>query len=264
MQSTDLITHEYHINKQLDIIYPKDQSNPDIMLLVFHGGYYVGGGRHNQEPYCRLIASKGYFVANIDYSLAPENPYPTQLLEGIKAINYLKNQYPYVQKFVLSGDSAGAHLASQLTALITNPKLQQEISVNVEIDKNLIGGFIGNCGFYEASTVADTGFFMIKDSLKMLMNNNDYKNDSRIQQLDITKYVDYFPPSLLICGDEDLFLSQNILMYNALHDAGIEVRTYFPTSTTKKLSHEFQCNYDLSESYIANNHIIEFLKSILI
>lgn len=261
--ATTLTTHSYNADNELDVIEPKDfidANNPT--LVIFHGGYYIGGGRHNQEPYARLISSKGFRVVNVDYSLAPERSYPCQLTDANDALNFIAHLYPNAT-FVLSGDSAGAHLASQLTAAICNAELKSTLNLS-SVTAARITGFIGNCGFYEASTVKSTGFPFINSALQMMLNDRNYDDNPHLRELDITNYALGFPPSLLICGDKDPFITQNTAFAAALRRANVITQTYFPVTQDKALGHEFQCNFALSESYIAVNTIIDFLSSLTI
>lgn len=256
---TTLTTHEYIKGSELDVIEPKD-GEIKLNVLVFHGGYYSGGGRHNQEPYSRLLATYGYRVVNVDYPLAPESVYPAQITAANQALKFISEKYPDTNN-VLSGDSAGAHLASQLTAVITDKELASKIGINPAVTPYKLAGFVGHCGFYEASSVKDTGFFLIERSLKILTGDSTLDKE-KLSQMDVVNSVAGFPPTLLVCGDKDNFLVQNQLMKDALQTAGVRCDTYFPTTTDKELGHEFQCNYDLKESYTAMERIVGFLISL--
>ena len=63
---------------RLDIISPAAVSAPPLPVLFWlHGGAYVGGDKSDVEGYAVQIAACGYIVANINYPLAPESPYPS-------------------------------------------------------------------------------------------------------------------------------------------------------------------------------------------
>lgn len=260
-ENTTLTTYVFDGQLELDVIEPLEgPSDFSPTLVVFHGGYYVGGGRHNQEPFSRLISSKGFRVINVDYSLAPEHAYPTQIIQANKALTFISKLFPN-DCFVLSGDSAGAHLAAQLTAATTNSTLRQRLQITT-IDQEKLVGFVGSCGFYNASTVESTGFFLIKNAMQMLLNDPHYTNNDRLIELDISSYIQHFPNSLIICGDKDPFKSQNVDFVENLKKAGINTQTYFPITQKNDLGHEFQCNFNVPESYIAIDKIVLFLLEI--
>ncbi|KAJ3059509.1 hypothetical protein HDU99_006316, partial [Rhizoclosmatium hyalinum] len=102
-----------------------------VCLLWFHGGGYVfqnaanGAAHHyellkefNNSPLaideadpakkCRRLV-----IFSLEYSLAPEAKFPTQLLEAVAAYQWLVS-VKSVKKLVVGGDSAGAHLAIAL------------------------------------------------------------------------------------------------------------------------------------------------------
>lgn len=263
IRETVLTTYEYADGLELDVIEPIfgiDETKPTV--IFFHGGYYVGGGRLNQEPYCRLLAHNGFRVVNADYTLAPEGVYPLQLKQANAALNFIREKYPSARGFVLSGDSAGAHLAAQTCALVGSADLQNSADERNVIDRDELLGFIGNCGFYEASTVKETNFFLIDNAMQLLLGDMKYLKGNTVKQLDITQYADLFPSAMLVCGDKDPFLVQNVLFEESLRTAGVKVSTYFAVTSTNELGHEFQCNYNIEESYTAMNKTVAFLQTL--
>lgn len=263
MRETASTTHEYIDGLELDVIEPTvgiDESKP--IVINFHGGYYVGGGRLNQEPYCRLLAHNGYRVVNVDYTLAPEGVYPLQIKQANSALNFIRERYPLARGFVLSGDSAGAHLAAQTCALVGSVELQNSVDERKVIGRNELLGFVGNCGFYEASTVKESKFFLIDNAMQILLGDMNYLKSDTVKQLDITNYVDLFPTTMLVCGDKDPFLQQNKLFEEKLKSVGVNVSTYFAVTATNELGHEFQCNYNVDESYTAMTNTVDFLKTL--
>lgn len=260
---TVLTTYAYTQGYELDVIELTsgvDETKPTV--IFFHGGYYVGGGRLNQEPYCKLLAHNGYRVVNVDYTLAPEGVYPLQLKQANTALNFIRDKYPLARGFVLSGDSAGAHLTAQTCALVGNKELQMSVDEHNVIDSKELLGFVGNCGFYEASTVNKTNFFLINNAMQILLGDRNYLKGDRVKQLDITNYAENFPSTLLVCGDKDPFIVQNKLFEEKLKAAGRNISVYFPISSTNELGHEFQCNYTIEESSIAMARTIEFLETL--
>lgn len=260
---TVLTTYAYTQGYELDVIEPTsgvDETKPTV--IFFHGGYYVGGGRLNQEPYCKLLAHNGYRVVNVDYTLAPEGVYPLQLKQANTALNFIRDKYPLARGVVLSGDSAGAHLAAQTCALVGNKELQMSVDEHNVIDSKELLGFVGNCGFYEASTVDKTNFFLINNAMQILLGDRNYLKGDRVKELDITNYAENFPSTLLVCGDKDPFIVQNKLFEEKLKVAGGNISVYFPISSTNELGHEFQCNYNIEESTIAMAKTIEFLETL--
>lgn len=262
LSRTNLTTESYGDGLFLDRIETANLKEDALCVVNFHGGYYVGGGRHNQEPFARLIASYGFRVFNVDYSLAPENTYPTQLTEANAALKYVAEAYPDAKGYVVSGDSAGAHLAAQLAAFIGSDEYRKRLNLEGAIPADRLLGVIGNCGFYNAATAAESGFFFVKNALSMFVGTRKYWEYEYFDELNLHNYADAYPDVMLICGDKDKFITENTAFRDVLTEKKVRVETYFPESEKNSLGHEFQCNYEIEESYIATEKIIEFLNTL--
>lgn len=83
----------------------------DVTMLHFHGGgytFYAGVSRH----FIALLAhTLGIAIFAPDYRLTPEHPHPAQIEDGLAAYKFLLDQGINPRKLVVSGDSAGGHLA---------------------------------------------------------------------------------------------------------------------------------------------------------
>ncbi|MCM1307476.1 MAG: alpha/beta hydrolase [Butyrivibrio sp.] len=85
-------------------------------LVYIHGGSFIAGSAESYREPCRFIAeAASCAVFNIDYSLAPENPYPAAVEDCTALIGHIYDGCKEFgidrDKIVLSGDSAGANLA---------------------------------------------------------------------------------------------------------------------------------------------------------
>lgn len=86
-------------------------------FIFIHGGGMFGGTPYDAENPCRLLAERADCVVfNIDYSLAPEKPYPNGLNDCYNALKYI---YTHAEKFGvdkerigMGGDSSGGNLAA--------------------------------------------------------------------------------------------------------------------------------------------------------
>lgn len=96
----------------LDLFMPEDAVTPPIIMWVHGGGW---NELNRTWSLVMPMLEKGYAIASVDYRYCDEAPFPAQMLDLKDAIVYLRRhagEYGYDgSKLVLSGDSAGAHLA---------------------------------------------------------------------------------------------------------------------------------------------------------
>lgn len=98
------------------------EAESDLTLLYFHGGsYYLLDPATNRPLMAKYAGLAGGRVFSVRYRLAPQNPFPAALLDGLVA--YLSLLYPPpgavhdavpASRIILCGDSAGGNLATVL------------------------------------------------------------------------------------------------------------------------------------------------------
>ena len=71
-------------------IYQPQGNGPFPAMLDVHGGAWNRGERTNDEVMNRALAASGIVVAAVDFRLAPEHPYPAQVLDVNFATRWLK------------------------------------------------------------------------------------------------------------------------------------------------------------------------------
>lgn len=106
---------------------PKSPASSDLTIFYLHGGGYISSQpAHYLLFLLRLgeaILEQGISVSifALDYSLAPEHVFPTQLKETAAAYEYLINEeHVPPEKILIAGDSAGGHLALSFLVGLAN------------------------------------------------------------------------------------------------------------------------------------------------
>lgn len=89
------------------------------LLVWFHGGGWTLGSAEAQSALCRyLCAEAGVVVANVDYRLAPEWPFPAGPDDALQAFRWLVENAGELgidpRRIAVAGASAGASLATVL------------------------------------------------------------------------------------------------------------------------------------------------------
>lgn len=120
---------------KMRLFKPKKQGNAILPLLVyFHGGGWVFGSINSCSAFCDALVSKGdVMVLAVDYSLAPEHPFPQGLNDCVAAIEFAsskaENWGSSTNLISLGGDSSGGNLALA-SALFINLSPLTGIKIN--------------------------------------------------------------------------------------------------------------------------------------
>ncbi len=87
-------------------------SDASRAVLYFHGGgYVIGDNVAYREFGARVARATGARVLVLDYRLAPENPFPAAVDDGVAAYHWIVDQGVAPGNIALAGDSAGGGLA---------------------------------------------------------------------------------------------------------------------------------------------------------
>ncbi|GIX12887.1 MAG: esterase [Paracoccaceae bacterium] len=104
---------------RLDILRPAGPGAFPCLAHV-HGGFWQEGGKAGSGFAARVLAARGWAMAAIGYTLAPEAGLPAIIAEIAGALAFLAREGPAhgidARRIVISGHSAGAHLAAAMLA----------------------------------------------------------------------------------------------------------------------------------------------------
>lgn len=93
----------------------EDSAIPAPVVVLIHGGAWIGGNRAMMAPFVKPFADQGFVVANISYRLAPKHKYPAFLNDAQTAVRFLReNAAKYnidPKRIGACGASAGGHMA---------------------------------------------------------------------------------------------------------------------------------------------------------
>lgn len=101
---------------KMDIYYPTTpKSGASPVLVVVHGGAWMGGKRQDMSELCQGAAAKGFLAATVQYRLAPRSKWPAMIDDVQTAVRYLRanaSKYEIDPKRIAAGGaSAGGHLS---------------------------------------------------------------------------------------------------------------------------------------------------------
>jgi acetyl esterase/lipase len=99
----------------MDIIRPRETSQPRPAVMCIHGGGFRAGSRKGYVELCTRLAQRGYVAATVDYRLAPQAPFPAAVHDVKAAVRYLRANAARLgidpNRICTTGGSAGGHLA---------------------------------------------------------------------------------------------------------------------------------------------------------
>ncbi|PIG82375.1 esterase/lipase [Aspergillus arachidicola] len=95
--------------------------NPTPILINFHGSGFMIPMHGSDDEFCRQVSREtGYTVLDIQYRLAPENPFPAALHDAEDAVNWVLQRPEKfdTSRLAISGFSAGGNLALALSSSV--------------------------------------------------------------------------------------------------------------------------------------------------
>lgn len=98
---------------------PTPDPSPSPVLITACGSGFIIPGLGLDDPYCHTIATKtSHVVIDIDYRVAPENPFPSAINDVISVVNWVLSQPARFDKARISigGFSAGGNIAASVAA----------------------------------------------------------------------------------------------------------------------------------------------------
>lgn len=200
-------------------------------VLYLHGGAYISG-LTNQY---RKLAPRFYNVYGgadifyLDYKLAPEHKYPSQLDEAYEMWLELVEKQNYNPKdiFVL-GDSAGAHLTVSLLFKLRDEGKEMPVGAACF---SLWGDMLGTGESYINNYGIDVIFGekrkkMTEDDKKNMFESNLYAfigNEDRKNPYISPVFGDFngFPPMFFSVGSAEILLDDSLTVAKKLKAAGV-------------------------------------------
>jgi len=185
-------------------------------LFDIHGGALIGGGGDLCRSYA--IGSADVVQTTVyspDYRLPPEYPYPAALDDCVAAYRGLLELFEPSQ-VVVKGLSAGGNLAAALILRLLAEDMPLPAGLilhSPELDLTESGDTFQTLAFVDV--VLREGLAPIN---RLYAAGHDLA-DPFVSPL-FGKFDERFPPTLLLAGTRDLFLSNAVRMHRALRRAG--------------------------------------------
>ena len=234
-------------------LWVEDESSQDQrMVLYIHGGGLIAGSPVTHREFAsRLVKHLGRRVLLVDYSLAPERPFPAALHE-VYGVYVALLEHVRAEDISLGGESSGAGLGLATLIKLRDDGLALPASaffISSHFDMTLSGESM------ESRKEIDP--FTSRESLERAARWYANGADPR-QPLLSPVFADLraLPPILLQVGDDEILLSDSVRVAERIGEAGgrVELRVW------AHMWHTWPMYVGLPEAEEALEEIHEFLK----
>ncbi len=201
-------------DEKLDFIKPLSNEQKPAVVHI-HGGGWVSGskGKFYAKPLLKL-ADAGHPVFSINHPLAPEHPHPFILRSLLKALAWIRREYPQHQSIHLIGDSAGGNLAMMLGLMLSNPEILKLVD---SLDPALLPeakSIVPMYAVLDRITWIEDGFPSAKTFLKSYAGekalDKNFTPLMPIVPMDI-KHIERLPPTFIVGASKDKLLRSSQL-----------------------------------------------------
>ena len=257
-----VLTDEIYLENIRTLSFDHEEFSNDKCILYFHGGGYIAGSPETHQNLLSSIAEKSKFkIYAIDYSLAPEKPYPSALNDAVESYKCLLRMGYKSQNIFIGGDSAGGNLS-----IVTILKLQ-EINEPLPSKVFLLSPWADLTG--EGSSIRENS---LSDPY---LSYDDWLNTSKSMKKTVEEWYapsqdcrnplispvfaefKNFPKTLIQVSNIEILFSDSIEISKSLkqNNNGVKLSIY------KNLPHVWQIFGFLPESKNAIKEISNFLKN---
>lgn len=191
----------------LDLYVPENPKPPVIVYV--HGGAWRAGSKSDM-PLGKLV-TQGFAVASVDYRLSTQAPFPAQAHDIKAAIRFLRaRQVLYgvdARQIVISGSSAGGHLAALVGVSNGNQELEGTVGNHLDQD-SAVQGIVSFFGASDLTTIlpqsTEHGLRVRVPALQLLLGGQPAEKPELAKLASPVFHIDpKDPPLLLIHGDAD-------------------------------------------------------------
>lgn len=204
------------------IVQPRSlpEANRNRLLLHIHGGGYVyNPGEAGTLEAILMAGIGGYKVISIDYRMPPDAPYPAAMDDAMAAWKaLLATEKP--QNLGVFGTSTGGGMTLALILRAKAEGVARPAAIATGTpwsDMTETGDSYKTNAWLDNVIVSYHGY--LSHAAKLYADGHDLK-DAQLSPI----YGDFhgFPPTILISGTRDLFLSNTVRTHRKLRQAGVE------------------------------------------
>ncbi|MDR1042772.1 MAG: alpha/beta hydrolase, partial [Clostridiales Family XIII bacterium] len=206
--------------------------NPDKLPLFvnLHGGGFALGEPEMDDPFMmNVVKNAGVKIVNVDYSLAPENMFPTAVNECYAVVAYAQSHPDEFgidpERIAVGGHSAGGNFAAAIClknaetsalnikcAILDYPPLDiyTNAFLKTQVSDNEMSAYMGP----EITHILDASYCNDKEGRKNPLVSPVFASKEQLFT---------FPPTLLITAGLDTLCKEGELFRDKLIEAGVQL-----------------------------------------
>ena len=208
-------------------LYQMTRTNPQPLLVYFHGGGWAIGNIDTADNISRFICKRaGCHVLSVDYRLAPEHRFPAAVEDAAAAVQWAQQQAGLLcidpNRILAGGDSAGGNLAAVLAQISTKNsglKLAGQVLLYAALDAT----HLDTPSYLEFGdkplglTKADVEWF-----LDQYVPDEKTRHDPRVSPT-LAPDLSGLPPALVVTAEFDVLRDEGEAYARRLEKAGVPV-----------------------------------------
>lgn len=207
-------------------VYHADPAHPRPALVYLHGGGWVMFSLQTHDRVMRELAARADLaVIGIDYGLAPEHRFPTQLEQIELCLSWLTTHGTGLgidtTRIAIGGDSAGANLAVSTCLRL------RDAGVGIRPAAMLLfyGAYDSRCDRRSVTQFDGPQYNLGREEMRgfwaaYVNGSSDYSNP---QVSPILADLSGLPPAFMAIAEADILLSENLAMAERFHEHGVPV-----------------------------------------
>jgi acetyl esterase len=213
----------------------------DVLLFYFAGAWMLGNVDDNDKLCKTLAAQTGFIVACVEYSLAPERPFPRGFQDSVAALRWVKRNVAKYggdpNRVFLSGESAGGNLVTAITAYNYDPH-----QTSAEDQVSLLGLLLvyppTAANFSTDSYIKYARFNGMLTASEMRHAWEMYSGGVKVDYSDYwyqplhapSTLLAQFPPTIVVVAEYDVLRDDALMLAARLVEANVSVDvTVYPT-----------------------------------
>lgn len=255
-------------DERFDLFLPPAGTPRKPLLIVWvHGGGFVAGDKSSVANWLKVLAGRGYPVVSVEYTRGASRAYPLPVRQANAALAHIRANANTLgldpSAIALGGDSAGAHIASQLALSLTNADYARGLGVAPSVPPQALKAMLLTSGIYDMPDLSGGGLIgaFLRSAFHGYTGETDPAKVKGIELFSIPRNADArFPPSFITGGNADPLTAQGKALAARLTALGVETDTlFFPDSHQPPLAHEYQLRLNTPDGRLAFDRMVSFL-----